>query len=162
MSQSQNYDRVTGQGPGGNAGSGQGSSRNYDFAGAPEGLGTLISGVVKDLQDLLRGEIQLAKTELKEDATNAGKGIGSIAAGAFVGLVGFIFLMLAATWLLDKWLQQWLAAGIVAAALLLIALILAMSGRNKLRASNLKPEQTIETLKEDQAWAKQQINSVKR
>ena len=159
---SQNFDAVSGQGFGPRAGSAQGSGRGYDMPGAPEGLGTLISGVVKDLQDLLRGEIQLAKTELKEEATSAGKGIGFIAAGAFVGLVGFIFLMLAATWLLDKWVQQWLAAGIVAVALLLVAAILAQRGRSTLRAANFKPEQTIETLKEDQEWAKQQINSVKR
>lgn len=150
---SQNYDTAAGSAPG------QG---RYDFAGAPEGLGSLITGVVKDLQDLLRAEVQLAKTELKEDATAAGKGIGYIAAGALIGLVGFIFLMLAATWLLDKWVQQWLAALIVGAALALIAAILALSGRNQLRASNLKPEQTIETLKEDREWASQQINSVKR
>jgi hypothetical protein len=46
--------------------------------------------------------------------------------------------------------------------LILIAAILAMSGKNKLSASNMKPEQTIASLKEDQEWAKQQINSVKR
>ena len=160
---SQREDTVTGQsfGAGGPA-QGQRQHSGYEMPGAPEGLGTLISGVIKDIQDLLRGEIQLAKTELKEDATSAGKGIGAIAAGVFVGLVGLIFLMLAATWLLDKWVQQWLAAGIVAVALLLVAAILAMSGRNKLRAGNFKPEQTIETLKEDREWASQQINSVKR
>ena len=159
---SQNFDSVTGQGFDGSTGTAQGQGRGYEMPGAPEGLGSLISGVVKDLQDLLRGEIQLAKTELKEDATSAGKGIGMIAAGAFVGLVGFIFLMLAATWLLDKWVQQWLAAGIVAVALLVVAAILAQSGRSTLRTASFKPEQTIETLKEDQQWAKQQINSVKR
>ena len=159
---SQKYDTVTEQGFGASAGSAQGQGRSYEMPGAPEGLGSLISGVVKDLQDLLRGEIRLAKTELKEEATSAGKGIGYIAAGAFVGLVGFIFLMLAATWLLDKWVQQWLAAGIVAVALLVVAAILAQLGRSTLRAASFKPEQTIETLKEDQEWAKQQINSVKR
>ena len=159
---SQNVDTVTGQGFGAGAGSTQGQGRSYDMPGAPEGLGTLISGVIKDLQDLLRGEIKLAKAELKEEAASAGKGIGYIAAGAFVGLVGFIVLMLAVTWLLDKWVQQWLAAGIVAVALLLVAAILAQIGRSTLRSASFKPEQTIETLKEDQAWAKQQINSVKR
>ena len=145
------------------AGAGDGTRGRYDLAGAPEGLGSLITGVIKDLQDLVRAEIQLAKTEVKEDATAAGKGIAYIAAGALIGLVGFIFLMLAATYLLNEWIEElWISAGIVALALLLIAAILASSGRSKLRAGNLKPEQTIETLKEDQAWAKQQINSVKR
>ena len=141
---------------------GDGSQGQYDLAGAPEGLGSLISGVIKDLQDLLRAELQLAKTELKEDASAAGKGIAFLVAGALVGLVAFIFLMLAASYFLDKYVDRWAGPLIVGAALALIAAILASSGRSKLRAGNLKPEQTIETLKEDQQWAKQQINSAKR
>jgi len=134
----------------------------YQLAGAPEGLGSLITGIIKDLQDLLRAEVQLAKTELKEDVTAAGKGIGYIAGGAMIGLVSFIFLMLAVTYLLDKWVDRWVGAAIVGVVLAVIAAILAMSGKRKLSAGNMKPEQTIETLKEDQEWAKQQINSVKR
>ena len=141
---------------------GDGPGGRYQLAGAPEGLGALISGVIKDLQDLLRAEVQLAKTELREDATGIGKALAFIAAGAFVGLVGLIFLIQAIVWILDEFLNDWLAATIVAVALLVIAAILALSGKNKLSATNLKPEQTIETLKEDQQWAKQQINSVKR
>ena len=141
---------------------GEPTGGRYQLSGAPEGLGSLISGIIKDLQDLLRAEVQLAKTEVKEDATAAGKAIAFIAAGAFVGLVGFIFLIQAIVWILDEFMNDWLAATIVAVALLAIAAILALSGKNKLSATNLKPEQTIETLKEDQQWAKQQINSAKR
>ncbi|MDP9363698.1 MAG: phage holin family protein [Chloroflexota bacterium] len=143
-------------------GSGDGPGGQYQLAGAPEGLGALISGVIKDLQDLLRAEVQLAKTELREDATGIGKALAFIAAGAFIGLVGLIFLIQAIVWILDEFVNDWLAATIVAVALLAIAAILALSGRSKLSATNLKPEQTIETLKEDQQWAKQQINSAKR
>ncbi len=128
-----------------------------------EGIGSLVSGLLKDLQDLVRAEIQLAKTELKEDATGAGKGIGAIGAGVFVGLVGFFYLIFAVIHLLDKALEElWLSAGIVSLVLLAIAAMLALSGRKKLQASSLKPDQTIETLKEDQQWAKQQISSVKK
>jgi uncharacterized membrane protein YqjE len=125
-----------------------------------EGIGSLISGLLKDLQDLVRAEVQLAKTELKEDATEIGGAIGFIAGGALVGLVGFIFLMLALTYLLARWLELWVSALIVGAVLVIIAAALVASGRGKLSAANLKPEQTMATLKEDQEWAKQQINSV--
>ena len=130
--------------------------------GEGEGLGSLISGTIKDLQELMRAEVQLAKTELKEDAATAGRGVSVIAAGALVGLVGFIFLMLAVTYLLDRWFSQWVSAGIVGLALAVIAAILVSSGRSRLSAANFKPQQTIDTLKEDKEWAKQQINSVKR
>ncbi len=93
--------------PGG-AGAGAGNQQ--------EGLGTLFAGILKDLQDLLRGEIQLAKTELREDVGAMGKGAGTLAAAALFGLTGFIFLMLGVTYLLNQWVQMWIAAGIVALA----------------------------------------------
>jgi len=130
--------------------------------GAVEGYGPLITDVIKDLQDLLRAEVQLAKTEIKEDVTGVGKAIALIAGGAFVGLVAFIFLMLALTYLLDQWVQGWVAAAIVGLGLAVIAAIAALAGKKRLSVASLKPEQTIETLKEDQEWAKQQINSAKK
>jgi uncharacterized membrane protein YqjE len=131
-------------------------------AGAPEGLGTVVGEIVADLQDIVRGEVQLAKTELKEDATSAGRGIGFIAGGAIVLLVGFTFLMLGVTYLLNKAMQMWIAAGIVGIVLLIVGALVAMAGKNQLSASNLAPNQTIASLKEDQEWANRQIKSVKR
>jgi len=127
-----------------------------------ESLGTLVSGIVEDLQGIVRGEVQLAKTELKEDAGAMGRGAGMIAGGALVGLVGFIFVMLGVTYLLNKAMQMWIAAGVVGVALLIIAAIVAMAGRNQLSAANLKPQQTIDSVKEDQEWASRQIKSVKK
>jgi uncharacterized membrane protein YqjE len=126
------------------------------------GVGSLVSGVIEDLQSLVRSEVQLAKVELKEDAREIGAGAGMLAAGALVGLVGFIFLMLGVTYLLNKSLEMWLAAGIVGVVLLIIAAIVAMSGKNKLSAANLKPAQTIDSMKENQEWASRQIKSVKK
>jgi len=129
---------------------------------SPEGLGSIVSGIVKDLQEIVRGEVKLAKTEIKEDVSAMGKGAASIAAGGIVAFVGFVFLMLSATFVLSKWIEMWIAALIVAVALLLIGAILAMSGKKKLSASSLKPTESMESLKEDQAWASQQIKSVKK
>lgn len=125
-----------------------------------ESLGTLVTGIVADLQDIVRGEVQLAKTELQEDASALGKGAAAIAVGALVALVGFIFLMLGVTYLLNKSLEMWLAAGIVGVVLLVIGIIAALVGKNQLSAASLTPKKTIESLKEDQEWASRQINSV--
>jgi len=126
----------------------------------PESLGTLVTGIVADMQEVVRGEVQLAKAELQEDASALGKGAASIAAGALVALVGFIFLMLGVTYLLNKSMQMWIAAGLVGVVLLIIGGIAVMVGKNALSAANLKPDKTIESLKEDQEWASHQIKSV--
>jgi hypothetical protein len=127
-----------------------------------ESIGTILSGLLSDLQGMVRGEIALARAEVKEDVSTIGKAIGALAAAAFFGLTGFIFLMLGTTYLLNIWMRMWIAAAIVGAALVLIALILGMSGKSKLSASNLKPDQTIDSVKETKEWAKQQISSDSR
>ena len=144
------------------AGATEGPPPGDRLASEAQSIGGLVSGVIKDLQELVRAEIQLAKTEIKEDATAAGKAVGAMVAGGLVGLVGFIFLMLTLVYVLDIWLPLWVSALIVAAVLLVVAAVLALWGKNQLAATKLGPEQTIATLKEDQEWAKQQINSVKR
>ena len=130
--------------------------------GSAEGIGSMLGGLLKDLQDLVRGEVALAKAEIKEDVSTAGKGVAALATAAFVGLTGFIFLMLGLTYLLNIWMRMWIAAAIVGAVLILIAAVLGMSGKNKLSGASLKPDQTIDSLKENQQWAKEQISSVKR
>jgi uncharacterized membrane protein YqjE len=139
-----------------------GSRTSSGEAGSQQGVGTLVSGVIEDLQALVRGEVQLAKTELKEDAKEIGSGAAMIAVGALVGLVGFIFLMLGVTYLLNKSIEMWFAAGIVGAVLVAIAAIVAMNGKGKLSAANLKPQQTIDSMKENKEWASHQIKSVKK
>jgi hypothetical protein len=146
-----------GQSPPQSFGRGANDGRSTD-----EGIGSLLSGLLTDLQDLIRGEVKLARAEVKEDLTTAGRGIGMLGAAALVGVTGFIFLMLGLTYLLNKWMQMWIAAAIVGGVLAVIAIALAMSGRRQLSATELKPDRTIDSLKEDQAWAKQQISSVKR
>lgn len=141
---------------------GGGGAPTDRLAGEAQTIGSLVAGVIKDLQDLVRAEIQLAKTEIKEDAAAAGKAVGAMVVGGLVGLVGFVFLMLALTYGLATWLPLWVSALIVAVALLVVAAILALWGKKELGAASLAPEQTIATLKEDQRWAKQQIRSVKR
>ena len=143
-------------------GTGAGMPGSSDAGSGQEGIGSLISGTLKDLQELVRAEVQLAKTELTEDAKTIGSAAGMVVAAAALGLVGLIILMIGVAWLLAESMDRWLAFGIVGVVLLALAGILALVGKNRVSAASLKPEQTIDTLKEDRAWAKQQINSVKR
>lgn len=125
-----------------------------------ERMGSLVSGIVEDLQGIVRGEVQLAKTEIQQDVSAVGKGIASTAAGAVIAIIGFLFLMLGLTFLINKWIELWISAVIVGAALLVIGTIAALIGKQRLSAANLKPDETIESLKEDQEWANRQVKSV--
>ena len=132
------------------------------FVGGSDSLGDTVTGIIEDLQNIVRGEVQLAKTEIKEDVSKLGRAAGMIGAAAFLALVGFIFLMLGVTYLLHKSLEMWISAGIVGLALLIIGAIVGVMGKNKMQEANMVPEKTIESLKEDKEWASRQINSVKK
>jgi len=128
--------------------------------GAASGLGGLVSGVVSDLQGLLGGELRLAQAELKEEATAAAGGAASVAAGGIAGLVGVVFLMHGVAEALSRIMPRWAANTLVGLGLLAGAGSLGASGKEKLAAANLKPERTMETLRETGEWAKERLGSV--
>jgi len=129
---------------------------------AAAGVGPTLGALLKDLQDMVRGEMQLARAEIRDDVSTAGKGLAALATALVVGLTGFIFLMLGATYVLNIWMRMWIAAAIVGAVLVVLGLALVSSGKKKLSATSLRPDQTIGSMKENQAWAKQQISSVSK
>ncbi|GGW39119.1 phage holin family protein [Streptomyces xantholiticus] len=117
-------------------------------------VGELIGEIGKDLSQLVREEIQLAKAEMKEEATKAGKASSMLAGAGYAGhlvlLLGSLTVVLA---LANVMHGAW-AALIVTAVWALVGAVLFVRGRKQMRNVNLKPEQTVETLKEDARWAR--------
>jgi xanthine/uracil permease len=102
--------------------------------------------------------VQLAKAELTQSASEAGRGIASLVAGGAIAYAGLLFLLLAAVLgLWDAGLEPWLASLIVGLVVVAIGAILVQRARESLKPANLAPRRTVETLKEDQEWAKEQI-----
>ena len=116
----------------------------------------LISGVVTNLQNIVRSEIQLAKTEMREEAVTAGKGAGMLLAGALIAFYALGLFLLAAVYALGSTMSDWLAALIVGLVVAAVAGALIMIGKSRLEDFNPKPEQTIDSVKEDIEWVKQQ------
>jgi nitrate/nitrite transporter NarK len=116
--------------------------------------GELASEVAKDMSTLVRQEVALAKAELQQDAKTAGTAVGAFGGAGFAGYFVLVFLSLAAMYGLDTVMPTGWAALIVAAVWAVIAGVLALVGRKKLKGFNPKPERTIETVKEDVQWAK--------
>jgi hypothetical protein len=116
--------------------------------------GQLASEVAKDLSTLVRQEIALAKAELQQEAKTAGVAAGALGGAGFAGYFVLVFASLAAMWGLAELMPLGWAALIVAAVWAVIAAVLAVVGRSRLKKFNPKPERTIETVKEDVQWAK--------
>jgi len=117
-------------------------------------LGELVQSATKDLSLLVHQEFALAKAELKKEVTTAGMGAGMLGGAAFAGVFALIFLSIALAYGIS-WLGIGLGWGflIVGVLYLLVAAVLGLTGKKKISQVG-PPEKTIESVKEDVAWAK--------
>jgi uncharacterized membrane protein YqjE len=119
-------------------------------------LGELLKQLSQETSTLVRQEIALARAELSEQGRKAGQGAGILAAGAVVGLLALGALTAFLILLLAEVMDAWLAALIVAVVYGVIAAVLALRGRDRLKEATPPAPQTVETVKEDVEWAKTQ------
>jgi hypothetical protein len=111
-------------------------------------VGQLVANASKDLSDLVRSEVELAKTELKKTAVAAGTGAGLFAAAAFLALLAVILLCIAAAYgLTAAGLHPAIAFLIVAGAFLVIGAVMVLIGIRALKKAKA-PERTIKTAQE--------------
>jgi hypothetical protein len=121
-----------------------------------ESLGELVSHLTTDLSKLTRQEFALAKAEMQAEAKKAGKGAGMLGGAAVAGWMLALFVSLTAMWALAEVMHIAWAALIVAAVWAVVGAILAATGRRAMREVNPKPDQTVDSLKEDAKWLKTQ------
>lgn len=118
-------------------------------------LGDIVGDITNDMSTLVHQEIDLAKAELKQQATRAGKGAGMFGGAGVAGLLTLIFLSLALTYLLDNWMPVELAALIVALLWGAVAAVLALRGKKEIQKTEPLPV-TQHSVKEDIQWARAQ------
>lgn len=121
-------------------------------------LGDLFSRLTADLSKLVRDEVELAKVEINQTVTAARTAGISIGVAGVLGLMAFVLLSFAAAWGLSEVVPEGVAFLIVGGAYGLVALALLALGRQRMKSVKPVPEQTVETVKEDVAWAKQQMS----
>jgi hypothetical protein len=109
-------------------------------------VGELFSDVSVDLSTLIRQEVELAKAELRQSATRAGKGAGMLAGAGISGYMVLLFASFAAWWGIGDATGHGWSALIVAAIWLIVAAILGLMGRREISAVSGVP-QTAQTVK---------------
>jgi Putative Actinobacterial Holin-X, holin superfamily III len=113
-------------------------------------LGELVQDLSRQTSTLIRQEMRLAQAELTEKGRHASKGAGMFGGAGLVALYGVGALVTAAILGLATVLEPWIAAAAIGVGLLLVAGILALSGKKELdEASPPKPEQAIESVQRD-------------
>ncbi|HEY1340522.1 MAG TPA: phage holin family protein [Bryobacteraceae bacterium] len=120
-------------------------------------LAAIVQDVLRDLQNMMRAEIRLARAEMAEKAQRAGSAAGLFGAAAVCGLLAaaaFVTTCIAALALV---MPVWLAALLMCLFLVMIGGACYAGGRSRWKQTDLAPRQTVDTLKEDVEWAKRQI-----
>jgi len=118
----------------------------------------VVQDIIGNLQEILRSEFRLAKTEIKEDAAEAAKPIMMLGVGLLLGVYALGLLLLAAVYGLALIMAMWSAALLVGAAVAIIAVILINWARSGLKQVNVKPDRLIASLQENVRWAKKQTS----
>lgn len=126
-----------------------------------QSLGTLVRALTEDLSTLVRSEVALAKLELKQAFTAMGIAGAMFGAAVFFAIFGFAFLLVTAVLALSNVMQPWAAALIVGGFLIILAVVLALTGKKKIRSVAFAPTATIASVKTDIDTIKSEIARAK-
>jgi hypothetical protein len=117
-------------------------------------LGELFSELAQETSTLVRQEVNLAKTEMSQKASTAGRQVGVLAAGGAVAYAGLLAIVAGVIVLLNDVMPLWAAALLVGSVVAVVGYLLVRRALDALKREDFAPRETMETLKEDQRWAK--------
>ncbi|HET6852224.1 MAG TPA: phage holin family protein [Pyrinomonadaceae bacterium] len=120
-------------------------------------LGDLFSDLATEMSNLVRQEVALAKVEVSQKAKYVGRNVGYLVVGGAVAYAALLAIIAAIIMLLDKVLPNWGAALLVGVLVAGIGWLLIGKALSALQQADMTPRETVETLKEDATWMKQQI-----
>ncbi len=121
-------------------------------------LGELFTDLARESGTLIRQELELAKAELTEKASRTARDVGFLAVGGAIAYAGALAIGAAVIiGLTTLGLSWWLAALLVGLVVAGIGYALVRKGLAALKQESLVPEQTMESLKENAQWAKEQV-----
>lgn len=131
-------------------------------------LGDLFSALASDTGTLVRQEVALAQTELTQKAVKVGTNVGYLAVGGAVGILGVLAILAGVIIGLAQLISRvtgweymtsaWISALLVGAVVGIVAYVLITGALAKLKTTDLMPKETVDTLKEDAQWLKNQVS----
>jgi uncharacterized membrane protein YqjE len=116
----------------------------------------VLQDIVGNIQEIIRSEFRLAKAEVKQEAVKAKSPVILSVMGGALGLYAFGFLLLTAMLAMATVMTMWMAALIIGAVLAVASMALIGAAKARLKHVNPVPERTIESIKENVQWTKDQ------
>jgi putative superfamily III holin-X len=120
-------------------------------------LGDLFGDLATEMSNLVRQEVALARIEVSQKAKYVGKNVGYLVVGGAVAHAAMLAVIAAIIMLLAKVMPNWSATLLVGIVVAGIAWLLIGKALAALQRTEITPRETVETLKEDATWMKEQI-----
>ena len=132
-------------------------SRNEDRSMENRSLSDLFGKLANEKSILVRQEVALAKVEVAQSAREVGKNVANLIIGGAIAYASLLAIIAALIMLLGRVMPEWGAALLVGVLIGGVAWLLIGRALAALQQAEMTPRKTVETLKEDAAWMKQQI-----
>ena len=113
------------------------------------GLGELLGNVATDIQELVRGEVRLARSELDQKLDRVIMAAVWLLGGALVAFAGLVVVLEGGAAALALVLPQWAASVIVGVVIVIVGALFARSGLAMLSLKTLTPDRTVASLEKD-------------
>jgi uncharacterized membrane protein YqjE len=117
-------------------------------------ISVVLQDIVGNIQDIVRAEVRLAKTEVGEQFDKARSASVLCGVGAITASFSALFLLLAGVYALSLVMPQWAAALIVAGVVGVVAAVMLVLGIKRFKTIHAAPK-TAASLKENVQWARQ-------
>jgi hypothetical protein len=122
-------------------------------------LSDLFNELAQDARHLIQQEVELAKVEMRQKTSKIGQDVGMLTAGGILAYTGFVFILAAIVFTMATFMPLWLAALIIGVIVLIVGVFLVERGRQDLARRDLMPRQTVQTLRENAEWAREQVRT---
>jgi uncharacterized membrane protein YqjE len=131
-----------------------------------DSLPSLVSRLGDDVMELFKSQLELFKVEIKEEANAYVRGITLIATGAVIAIVGFALLNVAIAFAVSTLFAQAnfsqpasyaLGFVVTGAFYVLVGGIIVLLMKNRLAKQDLVPQRTVEELRKDKQWLKNEL-----
>jgi hypothetical protein len=125
-----------------------------------ESIPDLIRGTIRDGIGIVRDEILLARTEMREEVVRIKSGLITVLGAIGIGLLAVVMLLDTIAWGASDafgW-PAWAGFAVVALPLMVIAIVLAMMSRSMLSRERFMPK-SVDTLKENAEWLRARTES---
>jgi hypothetical protein len=121
---------------------------------ADRSVADVLQDILRNVQDMLRSEVRLAKAEIRHEATQAAAAALWLTIG-FVGLLSaWMLLLWTAVYALAMALPIWAATLVIAVAMVGVGGVVITAGRRRFTRIKTMPERTIASLQENLEWMK--------